>query len=69
MGVLRGVADFLAFPDGGRKAAIELKDDEGDQDSDQEKFQRRWERTGGAYFLVRTLEEFQGVINGLMIFA
>ena len=67
MGVLPGVADFLAFPKG-RAVAIELKDDEGDQDTEQEKFQRRWERAGGVYFIVRTLEEFQGVVNGIMLF-
>jgi hypothetical protein len=68
MGVLGGVADFLAFPDNGRKIAIELKDDEGDQDEDQIKFQGRWEHTGGAYFVVRTLEEFQSVVNGITLF-
>lgn len=68
LGVLSGVADFLAFPDNGRKGAIELKDDEGEQDEAQEKFQIRWERSGGVYFVVRTLAEFQGVVNGLMVF-
>ena len=58
-GVLAGVADFLAFPVSGRKIAIELKDDEGRQDADQVKFQRRWEAAGGSYFLVRALEDFQ----------
>ena len=52
LGVLKGVADFLAFPVDGRKIAIELKDDEGTQDADQIKFQRRWEAAGGAYFIV-----------------
>lgn len=68
LGVLPGVADFLAFPDNGRKAAIELKDDEGDQDEDQIRFQLRWERSGGLYFVCRTLEEFQGVVNALTLF-
>jgi len=68
MGVLPGVSDFLAFPMNGRKVAVELKDDEGDQDPAQVTFQKRWERTGGVYFIVRTLEEFQGVINGVMLF-
>lgn len=67
MGVRNGVADYLAFPPG-RSVAIELKDDEGDQDGDQEKFQRQWERAGNLYFLVRTLEDFQGVINGITLF-
>ncbi len=65
LGVLGGVADFLAFPAGGCRAAIELKDDKGGQEPEQELFQRRWEHSGGVYFLVRTLEEFQGVVNGI----
>lgn len=68
MGVLGGVADFLAFPDSGRKAAVELKDDEGVQDAEQIKFQKRWERSGGVYYLVRTLEEFQNVVSALVLF-
>ena len=67
-GVLAGVADFLAFPADGRKFAIELKDDKGVQDAEQIKFQRRWERAGGLYFLVRTVAEFQSVVDGMMIF-
>lgn len=69
MGVLAGVADFLAFPIDGRKFAIELKDDEGEQDEDQIKFQKRWERTGGIYCVVRTLADFQSLICVMMLFA
>lgn len=69
LGVLKGTADFLAFPSDGRKFAIELKDDEGTQDSDQKKFQQRWERSGGLYYVVRTLTEFQGIVNAIMMFA
>ncbi len=68
-GVLAGVADFLMFPPDGRKFAIELKDDEGTQDADQIKFQRRWETAGGFYFVVRTVAEFQGIIDGIMLFS
>lgn len=67
MGVRTGVADYLAFPPG-RAVAIELKAAAGDQDGGQEKFQRQWERAGNLYFLVRTLEEFQGVVQGISIF-
>lgn len=67
-GVLGGVADWLIFPDNGRKAAIELKDDKGAQEPDQIAFQKRWERSGGAYFLVRTLEDFKRIVNGLVLF-
>lgn len=68
MGVLKGVADFLMFPRVSKPAAIELKDDEGDQEDEQILFQRRWEAAGNPYFLVRTLAEFQGVVSGLMLF-
>lgn len=67
-GLLPGVADFLAFPDGGQKAAIELKDAKGAQRPDQHIFQHRWERSGGVYHLVRTLGEFQSIITALILF-
>ena len=67
-GVLAGVADFLAFPINGRKFAIELKDDEGVQDRAQLRFQQRWERAGGAYFVVRTLADFQVTVDCAVMF-
>jgi len=69
MGVRNGVADWLAFLPGRIAVAIELKDDDGEQDADQKKFQRQWEAAGNAYFLCRTLEEFQGVVQGVALFA
>jgi hypothetical protein len=68
MGVRNGVADWLAFPPG-RSVAIELKDDDGTQEPDQIKFQRQWEAAGNSYFLCRTLEEFQGVVHAIALFA
>lgn len=67
MGVRPGVADWISLH-AGRAAAIELKDDDGDQNADQERFQRQWEKAGGVYFLVRTLEEFQGTVMALATF-
>lgn len=68
LGVLSGVADFLAFPRNGRKFAIELKDAKGIQSDTQKKFQRHWTRTGGGYVIVRSVAEFQQVINGIVLF-
>lgn len=68
MGVRPGVADWLVFSPG-RSVAIENKDDEGDQDADQIKFQRQWEAAGNLYFVCRTLSEFQGIINAITLFA
>lgn len=67
MGVRKGVADWLLFPPG-RSVAIELKDDEGEQDTDQKIFQRKWEAAGNTYFVCRTLEEFQGVVQAVAMF-
>lgn len=68
LGVLSGVADYLAFKSTDRKFAIELKDENGTQDKEQEKFQKRWEAAGGQYAIVRTLEEFQGTVAGIELF-
>jgi hypothetical protein len=68
MGVRPGVADYLVFG-GMRDAAIELKDEDGKQNEAQKEFQRRWEATGKVYFVVRTLEEFQEIMDGIALFA
>lgn len=68
LGVRDGVADYLAFPPG-RKVAIEIKRNDGKQRKGQEDFERDWQASGGVYVVVRTLEEFQGVINALLLFA
>lgn len=68
MGVRKGVADYLAFIPG-RSVAIELKDEDGEQDTEQKKFQRGWEACGNTYFVVRTLEEFQSVVQAVALFA
>lgn len=67
MGVRTGVADYLAFVPG-RAVAIELKDEDGPQDKEQETFQRQWEAAGNLYCLVRTLEQFQNAVNALTLF-
>lgn len=68
MGVRPGVADWLAFTPG-RAIAIELKDADGEQKPDQEKFQAKWEACGNSYFVARTLEEFQGIVQAFALFA
>jgi hypothetical protein len=67
MGVRPGVADYLAFVPG-RSIAIELKDEDGPQDAEQEKFQRKWEAAGNVYILVRSLEQFQGAVQAIALF-
>ncbi len=67
MGVLPGVADFLAFTST-RKVAIELKDIDGKKSSDQERFHCHWESVGGEYFLCRSLEEFKSLVNAIVYF-
>ncbi len=67
MGVLPGVADFLCFTTT-RKAAIELKDTDGEQSKDQERFEKQWRELGGEYFLCRSLEEFKSLVNAIVYF-
>lgn len=69
LGVRKGVADWLAFAPGRVSVAIELKDDEGEQDAEQELFQKKWEAAGNAYVIARTLEEFQNAVQALILFA
>jgi len=67
LGVRDGVADYLAFlPD--RSVAIELKRPDGKQRKGQAQFQRAWEAADNVYLIVRTLAEFQGAVNALMLF-
>lgn len=68
MGVLAGVADWLIFPRNGRKIAIELKDATGPQREAQERFENEWKATGGEYYLVRTLEDFQRTVTAVVLF-
>lgn len=67
MGVRPGVADWLLFMPG-RAVAIENKDDEGEQNADQIKFERQWKAAGNLYVICRTLEEFQNIVNALLLF-
>jgi hypothetical protein len=67
LGVRPGVADYLMFGFS-RNAAIELKNDDGTQDKEQEKFQKKWEEVGNTYFVVRSLEDFQSIVLGLSLF-
>lgn len=68
MGVRTGVADYLAFRADRSPTAIELKDADGEQRGDQVDFENDWKAAGGVYFVVRTLDEFKAVINGLLMF-
>lgn len=74
LGVRPGVADYLIFGaaatvDGFRRGvAVELKDDEGKQELGQIRFQAQWEASGNTYFIVRTLGEFQNVIEAFDLF-
>ncbi len=67
MGVRAGVPDWLAFIPG-RAVAIELKDQEGKQSDAQKNFERQWKERGNSYFIARTLEEFQGIVNAIALF-
>jgi len=62
MGVRPGVADFIMLLTSGRALAVELKTLKGRQSEDQQGFQASWEANGGAYVIVRTPFEIEGLI-------
>lgn len=67
MGVLDGVADYLAFTLR-RRVAAELKKEGKEARKGQEKFRKRWEAAGGEYHLFDTLESFQAFMSALDMF-
>lgn len=63
MGVLPGVPDWLMFPRGLPKIAIEFKSKKGSQTLEQTTFNKEWDggRGEGVMYIVRTLVGFQNV--------
>lgn len=67
MGVLAGVADWIVLLPGGRFAAIELKRRDGGYLSPAQKhFRERVEGLGGAWYLARTLDEFEQAMEEIL---
>ncbi|MES2593182.1 MAG: VRR-NUC domain-containing protein [Bacteroidota bacterium] len=61
-GLLRGASDLIiVFPD--RPLWIEVKTPTGSQSTDQKVFEERVKELGYQYELVRSLEQFQEVVN------
>lgn len=62
-GIVSGVSDLMMVF-GGQFHAIELKaGEDGRQSREQKKWQNKITEAGGNYYLVYTLEEFQGLIQ------
>ena len=64
-GLVAGVADFNMLY-GGHFYAIELKVDDNTQSVAQLEWQRLIEQQGGIYVLIRSLDEFQEFIRGVV---
>lgn len=62
IGVVKGISDLVLILSGGRVVWIELKLPEGQQSKEQIDFQRKVEKRGHKYVIVRTLKEFQDLI-------
>lgn len=63
-GVRKGAADWVVcLPNGGRYAAIELKDDNGRLSKDQEEYRDKILRLGGRWALARTVEQFAEILG------
>ena len=66
MGVLPGVYDWLVFPVLRNNAIVEFKRTDGVLSTDQERFSRMWQLTGGDVYEARTLEEFQAACRAII---
>lgn len=58
-----GVPDFVIAADGGRVLWIECKSKTGKQTTDQIGFQMMLNRCGHLYYLIRSFQEFLGILN------
>ncbi len=63
LGVVAGVADMEYLTDGGKVVFIEMKTPTGTQDPKQKLFQAQVESKGARYVVIRSLTEFQALIN------
>lgn len=64
-GLFKGVADLLFMYDG-KTYCIEMKTEVGSQSKGQEFWEGQVKKQGFDYFVCRSLEEFQGVIQGII---
>ena len=63
MGVIRGRADFTYYAPNGKAVFIELKTEKGTQQKDQVQWELLVKLYGYQYWVVRSLEEFQMLID------
>ena len=62
----KGAPDLMVYLPGGRTVFVEVKSDCGAQSPDQKQWQRRHEKLGFKYILVRKLEDLTEVINPIL---
>ena len=65
IGIVSGVSD-LSWVYNSKYYAIEFKTDTGDQEPEQKEWERVITQQGGIYVLIRSLEEFQGFVWGVV---
>ena len=58
-----GCADILAFKKGCPNLAAEIKTKYGVQSDEQKRWQTDWERSGGIYAVVRSVDELMKIIK------
>lgn len=63
LGVVAGVADMEYLATDGRMVFIEMKTSTGAQDPKQKIFQIKVESRGARYVIIRSVEEFQGLMG------
>lgn len=67
LGLLNGVSDLIILLPHGKTLFIEMKNKKGRQREEQKTFQEKVEGLGFHYFICRSLEQFQEIINNNII--
>ena len=65
LGLRSGAPDLLVFLDGGRLVCLEVKKEKGFQSPAQKHFEAQLQSLGFEYYVVRSVEDVQGVINDI----
>lgn len=66
MGLTSGVSDTIVILPTGRLIFVEFKNSKGIQSGNQKEFQKRVEKLGYRYLLVRSLEQFKEEIKNIL---
>lgn len=61
---MKGIPDIIMVVNG-RFIGLEVKSESGRQSDEQKEFERNVTKNGGAYYLIRSIEDVQMILKGI----